>query len=234
MKKFEFIYSDIKSKIEMGHYSVGTFLPKENDLADYYSVSRETLRKSQNKLEYEGYIKKIHGQGAKVLDFSKLAINTSTITSFSQLSSRYNGELQTKILKHRIDYLNPDEFGYDDVKEVPGISLERVRTWKNEAVLFDKDFFLLSEVVDDIPEEYLLTSVYDYFEKIKGLKISFAQKDITIEKPTKEIKLLLDLGEDTHVAVTRSKVFLENANLFQIHEAYQKVDTFHIFDIAHR
>lgn len=234
MKKFEFIYSDIKNKIESGFYTIGNFLPNENELAKHYQVSRETLRKAQKILEDEGYIKKIHGQGAIVLDISKLRISSNSITSFSKLSSKQNGNLQTKVLKHRIDILKEYNFGYNEVKNELGIAVERIRLLKNEPVIFDRDFFLQKFVGNDIPEKFLLSSVYDYFENELGLKISLAQKDITIERPSVDIRMLLDMKSDSHVAVTRSTVYLENMNLFQVHESFQKVDTFHLFDIARR
>lgn len=234
MKKFEYIYEDLKKKIEEGDFPVGSFLPKENDLAESYAVSRETLRKAQSMLQEEGFIQKIHGRGAKVLDVSKLEISTQRITSFSKLMSRHKGHLSTRILQNKLEFLKPEDFGYAEVGEEPVISVERLRLLKNQGVMYDKDRFLVSVVGREIPEKDLQASVYDYLEEVKGLKIGYAQKEITIEEPPGDIRLALDIKDDTHVVVTRSLVYLENTILFQVHEAYQRVDTFHLSDIARR
>jgi GntR family trehalose operon transcriptional repressor len=234
MKKFEFIYEDLKRKIEDGEFPIGSFLPKENDLARKYEVSRETLRKAQGLLQEQGIIQKIHGRGAKVLDVSKFEISTKGITSFSKLLSRHKGKLTTKILQNKLTYLKPGTFGYQEVGEAPVISVERLRLLKNEGVIFDKDYFLTEEVGKEIPEAALQHSVYDYLENVQGLKIGYAQKDITIEEPPADIRLALDIAGDTHVVLTRSLVYLDNTHLFQVHEAYQRVDTFHLSDIARR
>lgn len=234
MKKFEYIYGDIRKKIEDGHFKIGSFLPKENDLAKEYGVSRETLRKAQVLLQDDGLIRKIHGRGAKVLDFSKFEIGAHGITSFTDLVNRHKGSLETKVLKHKIEYLDEVAFGYDQSEHKPVVAIERVRVLNDEAVILDKDYYLLDTIGGDIPESELQSSIFTYLEQMRGLKIGFAQKDITIEPVTPEIQLTLDVKTDTHVVVTRSLVYLENTQLFQIHEAYQRVDTFRLSDIARR
>ncbi|MGX6978075.1 UTRA domain-containing protein [Vagococcus elongatus] len=234
MKKFEYIYNDIKTKILDGVYKMGEFLPKEQDLASEYQVSRETLRKAQRLLQDEGIIQKIHGRGTKVLDPQKIEINTRGITNFAQLSHRYGRKLKTKILTNKLTYLSENEFGYRETLSRPGISIERIRYLNKEPIILDQDFFLIDKVGRELPDEILLASIYDYLEIECGLKIGYAQKDITIEPPSDEVRLALDITEDTHVVVTRSLVYLENTDLFQVHVAYQRVDTFQLSDIARR
>lgn len=234
MKKFEYIYKDIKKKIDDEFYKTGTFLPKENDLAKEYNVSRETLRKAENLLQDEGFIQKIHGRGAKVLDLKRLEITANKITIFSQISNRFKGNLKTKILKNKLEYLNKGQFGYDEANGKAVLSIESLRILNDEAIIFDKDYFIVDIIGKAIPDKHLYSSTYDYFEKELMLKVGFAHKDITIETPNDEVKLTLDIGNHTHVVATRSLAYLENAQLFQIHEAFQRVDTFHLSDIARR
>jgi len=49
-----------------------------------------------------------------------------------------------------------------------------------------------------------------------------------------EGKILLDIGNDTHVAVVRSDVYLDDTRFFLIHESRQRADTFKFVDFARR
>ena len=54
-KKYLNIYNVIVSKIESKEYQPNDKLPSEKELMDEYSVSRDTVRKSLNMLEQNGY-----------------------------------------------------------------------------------------------------------------------------------------------------------------------------------
>ena len=60
------IYEDLLKEIESGKYAPNTLLPSENELMNYYGISRQTVRKALNLLSQEGYIQKIHGKGSVV------------------------------------------------------------------------------------------------------------------------------------------------------------------------
>ena len=52
-------------------YPPGTALPSEKDLAEYYGVSRLTLRSAIQKLSSEGWIKTTQGRTSEVLDYTE-------------------------------------------------------------------------------------------------------------------------------------------------------------------
>lgn len=67
MKKYEIVYEKITYEIENGHYPLGTILPTESKLSDYFDCSRVTIRKSLSELEKDGYISKRQGSGSFVI-----------------------------------------------------------------------------------------------------------------------------------------------------------------------
>lgn len=61
-----YIYNDIKSKIDSKQYLPNTKIPSERQLEKMYNVSRPTVRLALLRLENENLIYKIHGKGSFV------------------------------------------------------------------------------------------------------------------------------------------------------------------------
>ena len=60
------IYNDLKDSIISGDIENGSKLPTEKQLGEKYAVSRITAIKAMQKLENEGYIKRVRGSGTFV------------------------------------------------------------------------------------------------------------------------------------------------------------------------
>ncbi|MFV0238843.1 MAG: UTRA domain-containing protein, partial [Lacrimispora sphenoides] len=118
-------------------------------------------------------------------------------------------------------------------KKTEVLSLERLRKINGEAVILDKDY-LIAGIIPEIPLSAAQLSIYNYIENDLGLNIGYANKEINIEPITEEDRILLDIHNDTHVAVVRSEVYLEDTRFFQYHESRQRVDTFRFVDFARR
>jgi GntR family transcriptional regulator of arabinose operon len=60
------IGEQLRQAIEAGQYAPGEKLPPEETLAASFQVSRKTIRQSLNKLEKEGFVKRVKGKGSFV------------------------------------------------------------------------------------------------------------------------------------------------------------------------
>lgn len=67
-----------------------------------YNVSRDTVRKSLNLLEQNGYIIKSKGKGSFVLDINKFDFPVSGVVSFKELSKNINLQAETIVEKLNI------------------------------------------------------------------------------------------------------------------------------------
>lgn len=67
MKKYENIYHAVLLLINDNFYKVDECLPTEKELCAYYQCSRATIRHALQKLENDGYIRRIQGKGSVVL-----------------------------------------------------------------------------------------------------------------------------------------------------------------------
>ena len=234
MSKQDMIAQDLAEKIHHGLYCPGDYLPSEHQLTDLYGTSRETIRSALSQLNDLGLIQKIKGKGSIVLDYQKFTFPVSGITSFQELNQKLGMHAVTTVLKNEPCTSIPQYFVNRGVDaDQPSIYIERLRMIDHEPVVIDRDF-LLTPPIDEIPQKVAENSLYDYIEGELGLDISYASKEITVEKADDEVAAQLKLTGDQLVGVVRSLSFLNDTTLFQLTESYHRPDKFKFSDFARR
>lgn len=232
--KYVTIYKKWKEKIESGQIAEGERLPTESSLMESYQVSRDTVRKSLNLLEQNGYIQRGRGRASLVMPKQRYTFPLSEIASFQEVNKLSNAHAETEVVN--LDILQDSHkikkiFQQSVNGEV--YELIRVRRMKDEAVILDKDYFV-RDVVPRLPLNECKVSVYRYLEEELGLQISYAVKEITVQKANAEDYELLDMGDYNMVVVVKSHTYLENNTLFQCTESRHRPDKFRFVDLAKR
>lgn len=232
--KYVAIYKEWKEKIESGQIAEGERLPTESSLMESYQVSRDTVRKSLNLLEQNGYIQRGRGRASLVMPKQRYTFPLSEIASFQEVNKLSNAHAETEVVN--LDILQDSHkikkiFQQSVNGEV--YELIRVRRMKDEAVILDKDYFV-RDVVPRLPLNECKVSVYRYLEEELGLQISYAVKEITVQKANAEDYELLDMGDYNMVVVVKSHTYLENNTLFQCTESRHRPDKFRFVDLAKR
>lgn len=232
--KFITIYHELVEAIKNGEYPAQSTLPSENELADQYETSRETIRKALNLLSQNGFIQKVRGKGSVVLDQNKFDFPVSGLVSFKELAETMGEQPQTTV--HELSLSNPSEH----VQHAMGLTedhlvwnVSRVRNLGGEAVILDKDYIDYDKV-PQLTKEICEDSIYAHLEGEVGLCISFAKKEITAEDPTEEDRSLLDLEGFSTIVVIKNYVYLNDATLFQFTESRHRPDKFRFVDFARR
>lgn len=232
--KYVTIYKEWKEKIESGQIAEGERLPTESSLMESYQVSRDTVRKSLNLLEQNGYIQRGRGRASLVMPKQRYTFPLSEIASFQEVNKLSNAHAETEVVN--LDILQ-DSHKINKIfqQSVNGevYELIRVRRMKDEAVILDKDYFV-RDVVPRLPLNECKVSVYRYLEEELGLQISYAVKEITVQKANAEDYELLDMGDYNMVVVVKSHTYLENNTLFQCTESRHRPDKFRFVDLAKR
>ena len=233
-KKYLNIYNIIVNKIESKEYQPNDKLPSEKELMDEYSVSRDTVRKSLNMLEQNGYIQKTKGKGSFVLDINKFNFPVSGVVSLKEIGKKINSPIETTvealeciIPKKNITSgleLNPDDKVWRIV---------RARSMDGEKVILDKDY-VAEKFVKNLTEDICRNSLYEYVEGELGLKIAYAKKEITVQNATEEDKKYLDMKGFEMIVVVKSYTYLDDTSLFQYTESRHRPDKFVFVDFARR
>ena len=235
MNKFKEIFADLEQKILNGVYPANTLLPSESQMMEKYHVSRETVRKALSLLRNAGYIQKKQGKGSIVLDLHRFDFPISGLTSFKELQDKFNMESQTEVISTKKIAVSPDlseKTGWPVAAEV--WKLVRRRLINGDPSIIDIDY-LDASIIPTLPKDRVAESIYRYFEEDLGLEISYAQKEITVDTASKEIRDLLNLTlDDRHVVAVRSLVYLYDMRCFEYTESIHRLDKFRFVDFARR
>ncbi|TSO25468.1 trehalose operon repressor [Lactobacillus sp. LL6] len=232
--KSDLIAQDIASKIRFKQYSPGEYLPSESQLTTLYGSSRETVRKALEQLTSLGMIQKIKGKGSIVLDLEKYSFPLSGITSFSELNKSLAMNAKTQVLKLEkmkdLPVLFKKKFPTQEKQS--GIYVERLRLIDNQPQVLDCDY-LFTPPIEKLPKEAAESSIYEYLENKLGLEISYATKEITVEKVNAELQDKLKIPDDVAVLVA-SHNFLNDTTLFQLTLSFHNPAKFKFVDFARR
>ncbi|WP_409296647.1 trehalose operon repressor [Peribacillus sp. SCS-26] len=228
------VYEDLALKIQEKQLPAGSLLPSENELTEVYGTSRETIRKALKMLSEDGYIHKVQGKGSIVLDISKFNFPVSGLVSFKEVSRKMGHRAKTDVIKLELASPSPSITEHMKLEEGQKVwEVCRVREIDKDKIILDKDY-LSAEIVPELTEEVCRNSIYEYLETEIGLSISFAKKEITVEEPSAEDRLLLNLDGFHNIVVVKNYVYLDDARLFQYTESRHRPDKFRFVDFARR
>lgn len=228
------IYEDLLKEIESGKYAPNTLLPSENELMNYYGISRQTVRKALNLLSQEGYIQKIHGKGSVVLDRSILDFPVPWLVSFKELSDKMNINTKTYVKSLKIEKPSSQIARHLQMAEDEEVwEVIRVRNIDHQNVILDKDY-IKREIVPNLTIKICEESIFEYLENELNLEISYAKKVISAQDATEEDRELLDLKQYNVVIVVQSYIYLKDTTLLQYTESRHRPDKFKFTDFARR
>ncbi|WP_278340515.1 trehalose operon repressor [Lactobacillus acetotolerans] len=232
--KTDIIAQDIAAKIRHGQFKAGTFIPSENQLTTLYGTSRETVRKALERLNSLGLIQKIRGKGSIVLNLERYSFPISGITSFAELNRSLGMNAKTKVLELKKMESLPKFFKgkFPKQSKQKGIYVERLRLIENEPEVLDCDF-LFTPPIKELPLKVAQNSIYNYIENDLGLEISYATKEVTVERINTDLQKKLAVGDNLAVLVA-SHSFLSDTTPFQLTLSFHDPSKFKFVDFARR
>ena len=234
MKKYEQIFKLLKQDILNETYQIDDYLPSEHEHVQTYKVSRDTVRKSLDLLQKAELIQKIRGQGSKVIKQAQIDFPVSNLTSYQELVQQHGINSKTNLIqleKITVDKKLSNLTGFPEYRLVWRIVRQRVVD--EVASVLDIDY-LDKTLVPSLTREIAEQSIYAYLEEELGLRIAYAQKEITIDPATNRDQILMDIGTDQHVVSVKSKVYLADGQQFQFTDSRHKLEKFRFIDFAKR
>lgn len=234
VNKYLNIYNYLKDKIQSNEFEPGKKLPSENELTSLFGVSRNTIRRALDMLASDGLVTSVHGKGVFVIEKQPLNFLVGGLQSFKEVSTCNDLNYKTSIPV--FDNIIVDEnlakkTNFEVNSNV--LNLLRVRNIDNENVILDVNYFN-SNIIKGLTKEIAYGSIYDYIENVLGLKISGAQKVISVEVASDIDKCYLDLNNNDLVAVITNYVYLDDGTLFEYTQSRHRPDRFTFNTFARR
>ena len=209
----------LKNKIEEKKYSIGTMIPSETELSKSNSVSRMTVRHAINELVEMGYVIRKRGIGTFVAE-KKLDLDIKYFEGFSRKAKREGKAVTNKVIQ--LEKLALDEFHAKkldlELGELVYYSV-RVRYLDGKPATIEYNY-MPYKIFEDLDEEVLMRSKYEYIKEKKGLIIKESVREVEPSLASTEISNLLDLPRNTPVLKVNSTSYLDTGIPFEYTEIY--------------
>ncbi|MGI6007694.1 MAG: trehalose operon repressor [Ruminococcus sp.] len=236
--KYEFIYKDLKRKIEEEEYSYQDFLPSENTLVRIYGCSRNTVRRAIGSLVTDGYVQTLHGKGVRNIfrPVDQTSYTIGGIESFKESSLRNHKEGRTRVLQFM--ELTADEKIAKKTGFAAGTELyyiQRLHYLDGKPLIINHNYFLKS-AVPGLTTEIAEQSIYEYLENTLQMTIVNSKRIVTVEKITQidEKYLKLDINDYNCMAVITSQTYNSDGIMFEFTQSRHRPDYFRFQDNAVR
>ncbi|MEW9124510.1 MAG: GntR family transcriptional regulator [Thermotaleaceae bacterium] len=182
---YKTIKKEIERMIESNILSVGSKLPSEYEMANYFNVSRETFRSAVKLLEQEGKVLVKHGVGTFVIkplpNIPSSLEKLQSIGSMIKLAGLVEGERQESIRVMNCKEEWAEVLGINKREKV--IVLERTRTANGEAVAYSINILPRSIVGDAFEAQEFSGSLLAFLEET--CKIYIDKADTELKVPSK-------------------------------------------------
>ena len=209
----------------MGEFPYQSFIPSESMLVEEYDCAHNTLRKAISVLRLHGYVQPIQGKGVKVI-WQPERVANFVLGDIINVSTKVRS-FERIIADERIAQLTSFNVG-DDLYH-----FERIRYLEGQALIFDKNYFLAS-VLTDLTPEIVENSVFEYAEKVLGVRITTSKRTIAVEHVNADDREVLDLLEYNTVVEVVNHTFNEDGIMFECTFSRHRPDYFTFHDTAVR
>lgn len=236
--KYEWIYKDLKEKIENGSYVFQELLPSENLLIQFYDCSRNTVRRAIGRLVTDGYVQTIQGKGVRNIyrPVEQAAFTLGEIESFQESARRNHQTAKTKVLlftEITADASFSQCTGFPEGAEL--FYLQRLHYLDNKALILNHNYFLKSQV-PGLTREIAEHSIYDYLENTLHMTIVNSRRVMTVEHITQIDEKYLELNAEDYncLAVVTSYTYNSSGIMFEFTQSRHRPDYFRFQDNAVR
>lgn len=198
----------MRDEIESGKYDDGRFLPGEEELAQRFGVSRNTVRQGIANLVYEGLLKRTAGKGT-VLAENQITTHLSEWKSFSEEMLRKGVELKNYFIKADYEIAPKHVYHRLQLKEKKKLfKLERLRgdasgpfvyfiSWFHPKINLNKDDDYSEPLYSILQDKYSVVPVY-------------SEEELTAIPASGEISGYLKINEKTPILL-RNRLVLDVA-----------------------
>ena len=216
--KYLIIEQEIQQKISDGIYQPGSMLPSENALAEYYQVSRVTIRNALNNLSQRGIIFKQQGSGTFVSN-NPQQTKSPVLKSFTAEMEETGHNVSTEVLSFNI-VQSGQKMG-----EVLGIEedsrvyfIERLRKSDDIPMMFERTFMSLDKH-PSLSFSVLETSKITYADE-QGFEISHSDQIVEPYVSDNYISNILGIPMHTPILRVKNTTYLMNGEVFDYTENY--------------
>lgn len=207
------IHDALKAKIERNEWQIGDRLPSERELAQYFDVSRMTLRQAIQLLSDEGILERKIGSGTYVAN-QKVQEKMTGTTSFTEIMESQGRIPSSKVTSYFVT--TPTSSERENLKLSESdmvVRMERIRYADNVPICFEVAT-IPALFVEHLSKEKITRSLYAALES-EGKTISRANQTISATIASEHVADFLNVKKGDAILRLRQVSFLDNGQPFE-------------------
>jgi GntR family transcriptional regulator len=212
-------------EIFSGRWPAGVRLPSEPDICRHYQLSRTTVRQALSRLEQQGAVKRVRGQGTYIEHARPRSWMLHSPLGLFQGEMHRHGLVTSSVLRADVSPL--PSWATDALGLPPGssgVTLERVRS---------VDGLLVIYVVNHLPADFADTvlsfetpddSLYQRLREQMGVEVISGVRNIQAVDAEERMAALLDVPPGFPLALIESVSWDESLRPFDCYRAWVRTD----------
>ncbi|MEK4029628.1 MULTISPECIES: GntR family transcriptional regulator [Bacillaceae] len=215
----------IRQQIERGELKPGEALPSERIYAEEFGISRMTVRQAITNLVIAGLLYREKGRGTFVAE-NKMEQHLSGLTSFTEDMKKRGLTPGSRLLTFQIAPAPKKIAGRLQIKEgAPIYEVTRLRL-ADDVPMALETLFVSTDLVKDLNEEIVISSLYEYVEGKLNLKIGHALQSIEAISPGEKEREYLQVSKDVPVMLMARHTFLEDGRPLEYVQSSYRADRY--------
>ncbi|WPU22492.1 GntR family transcriptional regulator [Cedecea neteri] len=191
------VYKDVvnllKSRISSPTYNIGDILPSEKELAEFYNVSRNTLRKALKVMEDEALIERRHGSGTYVRN-KHFQASVTHLDSFTEIAKSEGKKPSSQVLRFELQQASEDIASRLQLTiGEPVYYAKRLRHIDNVPMQLEETWLSVNRF-PDLTVNHMKRSKFSYIEDECGVKIHGCYEAFQPILPSTEIAKMLHIS----------------------------------------
>lgn len=216
----------ILDRIKNKTYIAGEPLPNQETLANELGVSRLTVKKALDGLERKGLVYKQSGLGTFVSDdipiHSNIDSPANMFTGLKNLMGTDN--VKSQILHFSVEFPNEQVQKNLSLKKTePVYNIVRLRIVDNQPLIIEHTYMPV-DLVPDLSEEILHSSIYNYIHHTLKLKFGHAYRKIKATKSSEYDQKYLMAKKDDPMLELEQIIWLTNGQPIEYSTSRNRYD----------
>lgn len=213
------IHDQIKDEIENDVWKIGQRLPSERDLAEYFSVSRMTLRQAITLLVEEGVLQRKVGSGTYVAS-TRVQEKMRGTTSFTEIVHSQGKTPSTHLISYQKKLASETEMKHLDLKPSDYvIRMERIRYADNIPLVFE-----VASIPEKLIADFDKTAITKHFFRTlveNGYEIGKSQQTIYAKSASERVANYLEVSKGHAIlALTQVSYFTDGRPFEYVRSQY--------------
>jgi len=215
----------LKEKVQQAEWVPGDQIPGEQDLCEYYQISRTVVRQALRELEYEGVISRQKGKGT-FISLPKISEGlVQKLTGFYQDMVERGLKPGSKVLHQNVSPASEKVARFLNIKpEEKVVDIQRLRFINDEPIQLVTTYIPFEICPALASVDLTNRSLYEYLEKEYGIIITKGHRYIEAVLANDYEAALLGIERGAPLLMLDSVSFSENGQPIEYYHALHRGD----------